>query len=100
MIVNGETVTIKNKLNSTNLEISTANGTVIVDNVGSYNPTTGVVTIQGLNPASFTGSEVKLFVTPANQSTVRPLLNYILAVDLTRSTVTTLIDRQNLNVVL
>ena len=100
MIINGQTVTIKNKLNSTNLEISTANGTVIVDNVGSYNPTTGVVTIQGLNPASFTGSEVKLFVTPANQSTVRPLLNYILAVDLTRSTVTTLIDRQNLNVVL
>lgn len=100
LTVNGETVTIKNKLNSNILELSTANGTVIVDNVGSYNSASGVVTLQGLNPTSFVGDEVKLFVTPANQSTIRPLLNYILDIDLTRSSVTTLIDRENLNVIL
>jgi len=100
LTVNGETVTIKNKLNSTNLELSTANGTIIVDNIGNYNPSSGVITIQGLNPSAFVGSEIKLFVTPANQSTIRPLLNYILDIDLTRSSVTTLIDRENLNVIL
>jgi hypothetical protein len=100
LTVSGETVTIKNKLESNILELSTANGTVIVDNIGSYNSASGVVTLQGLNPTSFVGDEIKLFVTPANQSTVRPLLNYIIDVDLTRSSVTTLIDRENLNVIL
>ena len=67
---------------------------VISDNVGNYNTTTGVVSIEGLNPSAFIGSEVKLFVTPANQSTVRPLLNYVIDIDDTRSTVTTIIDRE------
>jgi len=100
LTVKGSTVTIKNKLNSTTLQLLTSNGTVIVDNLGSYNPATGVVTIQGLNPTAFVGDEVKLFVTPANQSTVRPLLNYIIDYDETRSTVTTLIDRETTNVIL
>jgi hypothetical protein len=100
LTVNGETVTIKNKLNSTTLQLVTSAGVVVSDNVGNYNPTTGVVSIEGLNPSAFNGSEVKLFVTPANQSTVRPLLNYVIDVDSTRSTVTTIIDRETTSVVL
>jgi hypothetical protein len=100
LTVNGETVTIKNKLNSTTLQLITSAGVVVSDNVGNYNPTTGVVSIEGLNPSAFVGSEVKLFVTPANESTVRPLLNYIIDVDDTRSTVTTIIDRETTSVVL
>jgi hypothetical protein len=100
LTVDGESVTIKNKLNSTTLQLVTSGGTVVSDNVGSYNPTTGIVSIEGLNPSAFTGSEVKLFVIPANQSTVRPLLNYVIDVDSTRSTVTTLIDRETTSVVL
>lgn len=100
LTVQGSTVTIKNKLNSTTLQLMTSSGTVIVDNVGNYNPVTGIVDIQGLNPTAFNGDEVKLFVTPANQSTVRPLLNYVLDIDATRSTVTTVIDRETTSVVL
>ena len=100
LTVDGESVTIKNKLNSTTLQLVTSPGTVVSDNVGSYNPTTGIVSIEGLNPSAFAGTEVKLFVTPANQSTVRPLLNYVIDVDSTRSTVTTLIDRETTSVVL
>jgi len=100
LTVQGSTVTIKNKLNSTTLQLMTSSGTVIVDNVGNYNPASGVVSIQGLNPTAFNGGEVKLFVTPANQSTVRPLLNYVLDIDTTRSTVTTVIDRETTSVVL
>jgi len=100
LTVQGQSVTIKNKLSSNILQLVTSNGIVVVDNLGSYNATTGVVTIQGLNPSSFIDDEVKLFVIPANQSTVRPLLNYILDIDTTRTTVTTLIDRENTNVIL
>lgn len=96
----GNTVTIKNKLNSTDLQLVTSDGVVLVDNVGSYNPASGVVSISGLNISAFIGDEVKLFVIPANQSTVKPLLNYILDVDSTRSTVTTIIDRESINVTL
>ena len=100
LTVDGESVTIKNKLSSTTLQLVTSAGTVVSDNIGSYNPTTGIVSIEGLNPSAFAGTEVKLFVTPANQSTVRPLLNYVIDVDSTRSTVTTLIDRETTSVVL
>lgn len=100
LTVQGQSVTIRNKLNSTTLQLITSTGTVVVDNLGSYNPVTGVVSIQGLNPSAFIGNEVKLFATPANQSTVRPLLNYVLDIDTTRTTVTTLIDRETTNVVL
>ena len=100
LTVDGETVTIKNKLNSTTLQLVTSAGTVVSDNVGNYNTTTGVVSIEGLNPSAFIGSEVKLFVTPANQSTIRPLLNYVIDIDDTRSTVTTIIDRETTSVVL
>ena len=75
---NKHPTTIKNKLNSTTLQLVTATGVVVSDNVGNYNPSLGVVSIEGLNPSAFVSSEVKLFVTPANESTIRPLLMMLL----------------------
>ena len=96
----GNTASIRNKLNSNVLEIVTSSGVVALDDVGSYNATSGVVTITGLNISAFTGDVIKVFVTPANQSTIKPLLNYILDIDTTRSTVTTIIDKQDINAIL
>ena len=96
----GNTASIRNKLNSNILQIVTSGGVVALDDVGSYNATSGVVTITGLNISAFTGDVIKVFVTPANQSTIKPLLNYILDIDATRSTVTTIIDKQDINAIL
>ena len=96
----GNTASIRNKLNSNILQIVTSGGVVALDDVGSYNATSGVVTITGLNISAFTGDVIKVFVTPANQSTIKPLLNYILDIDTTRSTVTTIIDKQDINAIL
>lgn len=92
----GETVTARNRLDSTTLELANpTTGVVIVDNAGTYNPATGVVSLIGVNIASYSGSSIRVTVTPANQSTIRPLRNYILNIDTARSTSIATLDFQN-----
>ena len=57
-------------------------GTIKVDNIGEYNDTTGRILIEGFNPSAVIGgTELKISATPVNQSTIRPLRNYILDID-------------------
>jgi hypothetical protein len=87
---------IRNKLGSTKLQIINADGGVEVDNIGTYTPDTGVVRFEGFNPSSVEGgAEIKISVVPANQSTVRPLRNYVLKIDTQLSTALAQIDYQN-----
>jgi hypothetical protein len=75
---------IRNKLSTNKLQvINLADNTVLVDNVGSYNPQEGTVSIVGLTVDSIAGGQtfVKVSVTPANQSAITPERNYILAHD-------------------
>ena len=83
-VYNGKTVVIKNKLKTTKLQVvSLTDNSVIVDNVGSYTPTTGKVNLVGLEMSSIIGGTtyVKLVSTPANQSAISPLRNDILNYD-------------------
>lgn len=96
---NNKRCTIKNKLDTNILQIISSDG-IEVDNIGSYNAGTGIVSITGFNPTAVTSNLLKVSVVPANQSTVRPLLNYILDVDTALSTVTTNIDYENIRVTL
>lgn len=96
----GKRCTIKNKLESTTLQIVNSDGTIESDNIGSYNQTTGVLSLNGFAPTAISGDEIKISVTPANQSTIRPLLNYILDIDTSLSTVTTNLDFDNIRVTL
>ena len=83
-VYNGKTVVIKNKLKTTKLQVvSLTDNSVIVDNVGSYTPTTGKVNLVGLELSSIIGGTtyVKLVATPANQSAISPLRNDILNYD-------------------
>lgn len=92
---------IRNKLSSTKLQIINADGGVEIDNIGTYTPDTGVVQLEGFNPTSVEGgSDIKLSVVPANQSTVRPLRNYILKLDDQLSTALAQIDYQNTQITL
>ena len=95
-LATGETVFGRNRLNSTILElVDTTSGSVIVDNAGSYAQSTGVVSFVGVNISSHVGDSVKVTSTPGNQSTIRPLRNYIITIDSNRSTSIGVLDYQN-----
>ena len=95
---NNQTVSIKNRLGSTTLEICTLDATPIVlkDNAGSYNASTGTITLAGFNISAITtGTTIKLSATPANQNTLKPLRNYILKVDEAKLIISSTLDFQN-----
>ena len=82
---NGFTSIIRNKLNSTKLEvINLADFSVVVDNIGSYISSTGIVEIVGFRPSTILSGQnyIKISVVPANQSAVSPQRNEVLEFDL------------------
>jgi len=91
---------IRNQLNSTKLQIIGPAGTIIQDNIGSYDRTNGVVNIRGFAPTAFEGSAIKVSAVPANESTIKPLRGYILGIDATVSVASGIIDNQNTAVTL
>ena len=93
---NGKTCFIRNKLSSKKLEVVNIDGGVEVDNVGSYDTGSGKVEIVGFKPTSIEGgSELKVSVVPTNQSTIRPLRNYVIDFDSGVSFAQSQIDNQN-----
>ena len=92
---NSQTCSIKNQLGTTKLQIVSIDGTIEVDNIGSYNNLSGVVSLTVFKPTAFEGDAIDISITPANQSTIRPLRNYILDIDTTTSTSRAVLDFQN-----
>jgi len=87
---------IRNTLKTNTLHIENlASGSIILDNIGSYDAATGVLQLISFNPESIVGEQLKLSVLPANQATVRPLRNYIINIDTTTSYSRATIDYQN-----
>lgn len=80
---NGKNVIIKNKLGSTKLQLLDMDNVVKIDNIGSYEPARGTVTLNALtvDENSYVDDVIKISATPANQSTIVPLRNYILTID-------------------
>lgn len=86
-----QTCVLRNKLSSNVIQvISIAGNSVLVDNIGNFNPVTGVVTINYFNPTSISAglTFIKLAAVPANQSALAPTRNEILNFDADRSTTT------------
>jgi len=94
----GQNCTIRNRLNSTVLQIVNPQGDILKDNVGDYNPTTGRLSLTFFAPESYTGNAIKFSVVPANQSTVTPLRNYIIDLDQSRSFAEANVDYQETRV--
>ena len=94
---NGQPAFMRNRLESNTLEIIASGGTgeILSDNIGSYDNNTGVVSITTLNISAFIGNSIKISAVPANQSTIRPLRNYIIRVDETILSVNSNTDFQN-----
>lgn len=95
---NSQTCFIKNQGSSTKLQVVSVDGTIEVDNVGSYNAVSGIISIVGFKPSSFEGSSISLKATPANQSTIRPLRNYVIDIDTALSSSRAILDYQNTSV--
>lgn len=78
---------IANKLGTTILQIQSTAGDVIVENIGSYSPATGKLTLTNFTPEQIIGGRdfLKISVTPANQSAIVPTRNNILQYDREKS---------------
>lgn len=99
-IYNGQDCNLQNKLNSNVIQVINEFDEVVVDNIGNYSESNGVVNLISFRPTSFDGASIKISVFPANQSTIRPLRNYILSIDEGVSFARALIDYQNTAVTL
>lgn len=80
-VYKGRPAVVKNKLGTDQLQVVATNQDVLVDNIGSYNPGRGVVSLQGLEVESVVGEYVRINALPANQATITPLRNFILSHD-------------------
>lgn len=91
---NGQNVIIKNKLGSTKLQLLDMDNVVKIDNIGSYEPARGTVTLNALtvDENSYVDDVIKISATPANQSTITPLRNYIITLDSGLSTTQSNLD--------
>lgn len=84
---NGKVCYFQNKVNSTVLElIDTSNGKVLLDNIGYYDATNGIVTLSNFTGTIITGTYIKITAIPANQAVINPLRNNVLLYDATAST--------------
>jgi hypothetical protein len=95
----GKTCFIRNKLSETKLQIINADTFIVeADNIGTYTPTTGKIQINGLNPSAVQGDYLRVSAVPANQSTVRPLRNFIISLDPNVTSSRAVIDYQTTEV--
>lgn len=89
-------VTIKNQLGSTKLQVVSSTGAIVVDNVGSYQPNTGVISLIGFAPTNIQGAtDIKLNAIPANQGTIKPSRNFVIQLDQGTSFATGVVDFEN-----
>lgn len=79
---------IQNKLGSTKLQVvSQSDNSIIVDNVGSFTPSTGKINIVGLLIDGYVGTSelIKITCLPSNQSAITPEREYIISFDNART---------------
>jgi hypothetical protein len=97
---NGKNVVVKNELGSYRLQIFDTDGNVILSNVGSYDPAKGSINLRGLRIEEGTSDTLRVNAVPANQSTIKPLRNYILRLDPIGSSVTANVETDTIGVLL
>lgn len=99
---NGQNVIIKNLLGSTQLQLLDLDGVVKINNIGTYDPAKGTVLLSSLlvDKNGYVNTGIRLSAVPANQSTISPLRNYIIALDESVSSTTGYIDSGKTKVVL
>ena len=80
--LDGVTCKLRNKLDTTVIEVlNVSTGNVEVDNIGSYDASTGVISLSGFEPTLISGTYFKIVATPSNEATINPLRENILNYD-------------------
>ena len=82
--LDGNRVEIRNEVNSTKLQlIQTTDGSVYVDNIGEYSPSTGIVSLVGIKVDTIIGGNdfIKISADAANPSVSSPGQNQIVVFD-------------------
>ena len=99
---NGQNVIVKNILGSHQLQVLDLNGAVKINNIGTYDPLKGMVMLSSLriDKNGYVGTGIKISATPANQSTISPLRNYIITLDEDLTLTTGVIDAGATKVIL
>jgi len=94
--------TVKNKLNSNILQVVSTTGSIIVEDIGSYDYQKGSVNLNGFAPVSIsTGTTYITFSsTPLDQSMISPLRNYVLRLDTAKLRMQPLKNEQDTKVAL
>jgi hypothetical protein len=72
---------IKNELGSYRLQIFDLDDNVLVSNIGDYQPSDGTVNFKSWRLERETSNIIKVNATPGNQSTLKPLRNYLFALE-------------------
>lgn len=98
----GQYVVIKNKLGSNQLQLVDLNDVIKITNIGTYDPSLGRVELRSLlvDKDGYVGGGIKISATPANQSTITPLRNYIITLDEEVSSVMSKLDTGEIKVTL
>ena len=93
----GVVCVVKNRLRTNQLAIFDLDDNIIVDNIGSYNKDTGIVSFVGFQPTRMLNGtgDIKIQITPRDDSYIKPFRNYILRLETDRSSATSIIDRQS-----
>ena len=92
----GTVAVVKNRLSSNQLAVFDLDDNILVDNVGNYDVSSGKVSFVGFQPTRLlSGSnEIKITVVPADDSSIKPLRNYILKLSTETSSSSAVLDRQ------
>lgn len=80
---NSKICTLRNApLHSTKIQIIDLLGNVVVDNIGSYNPTTGTVLLTGFAPESIVSGDsyISINAVPRDDSVFKPLRNTLITI--------------------
>lgn len=95
-IYNSEICQILNTEGTTTLHVVNSLDEIVLNNIGNYELGTGKVYLTNLNMSSIVGggTDLKITAVPSNQSTIKPLKNYILDLDESNTIARARIDYQ------
>jgi len=82
----GQTAYLRNVKNSTSIEVcDIITGASLASNIGLYTPALGKIDLTGFEPTAIVGGTnyIKITARPADESTISPLRNYVIALEQT-----------------
>lgn len=79
---NGKVCVLRNLLESNIIQIiEVSTGTPLVDNIGSYSPADGTISLVNFTGTIITGNYIRIVALPANSAVINPLRNNIIRYD-------------------